>query len=99
MEANQRNRPKLGIGASPEEVEQVTSVCLHKRLRQWKQVRSWARLIRAAENLWHVDEKELKRLGAIELMQLHHEVPLLQRKRVKRWLDNYSLGNKSNQLR
>ena len=38
---------------------------LQSRLRQWQQVRSWARLIREAENLWHVDVKELRRIGLV----------------------------------
>ena len=31
---------------------------LRRRLRQWQQVRTWARLIREAESLWHVDVRD-----------------------------------------
>ena len=64
---------------------------LRKRLRQWQQVRTWARLIREAESLWHVDVREIRRLGAIELNQLLQEVPPSQRGRVNRWLNGYSV--------
>ncbi len=67
---------------------------LHKRLRQWQQVRTWARLIREAESLWHVDVRELRRLGALELSQLVHEVPPAQRRRVNRWLHRYSVATR-----
>ena len=64
---------------------------LRQRLRRWQEVRTWARLIREAESLWHVDVHELKRLGAIELSQLLDEVPPMQRIRVNRWLIRYSV--------
>jgi|TARA_B100001939_G_scaffold151153_1_gene130663 hypothetical protein len=48
-----------------------------------------ARLIREAEDLWHVDVKDLRRLGALELDQLLHEVPTGLRPRVNRWLKGY----------
>jgi len=64
------------------------------RLRQWQQVRTWARLIREAEALWHVDVRELKRLGALELSQLLEEVPPAQRRRVNRWLHRYSVATR-----
>ena len=54
-------------------------------------MRTWARLIREAESLWHVDVRELRRLGAIELSQLVEEVPPMQRIRVNRWLNRYSV--------
>ncbi len=67
---------------------------LRKRLRQWQQVRTWARLIREAESLWHVDVKEIRRLGALELSQLLEEVPPAQRGRVNRWLHRYSVATR-----
>ena len=38
-----------------------------RRLRHWQQARTWARLIREAEALWHVDVRALRRMGAEEL--------------------------------
>ena len=64
------------------------------RLRQWQQVRTWARLIREAEALWHVDVRAIRRMGAIELTQLIAEVPPLQRHRVNRWLHCYSVSTR-----
>ena len=64
------------------------------RLRHWQQVRTWARLIREAEALWHVDVRELKRLGALELSQLLEEVPPAQRARVNRWLQRYAVATR-----
>ena len=64
---------------------------LRRRLRRWQQARTWARLIREAESLWHVDVRDLRRLGAIELSQLLDEVPPMQRIRVNRWLIRYSV--------
>ena len=64
------------------------------RLRHWQQARSWARLIREAEVLWQVDERELKRLGAIELTQLLNEVPPSFRRRVNLWLIKYSVSTR-----
>ncbi len=69
---------------------------LQARLRHWHQARSWARLIREAENLWHVESREIRRLGALELSQLFQEIPPFLRKRVNRWLDNYSTLKKYN---
>ncbi len=67
---------------------------LRNRLRQWQQVRTWARLIREAESLWHVDVRELRRLGELELSQLLREVPLSHRGRVNRWLIGYSVSTR-----
>ena len=67
---------------------------LRRRLRRWQQVRTWARLIREAEALWHVDVRELRRLGAIELSQLVEEVPQIQRTRVNRWLNRYDVATR-----
>tara|TARA_Y100001968_G_scaffold232620_1_gene215431 strand:- start:346 stop:633 length:288 start_codon:yes stop_codon:yes gene_type:complete len=63
---------------------------LKKRLRQWQHSRSWARLICEAEKMWSLESRELKRLGAIELIQLQNEMPFNVRKRVNFWLDRYS---------
>ena len=59
---------------------------LQLRLRRWQAVRTWARLIREAEALWHVDVRALHRLAAQELGQLVQEVPPRLRRRVNRWL-------------
>lgn len=69
---------------------------LRHRLRQWQQVRTWARLIREAEALWRVDVRELRRLGALELAQLLEEVPPSQRSRVNRWLQGYAVATRLN---
>ena len=63
---------------------------LKKRLRQWQHSRSWARLICEAERMWSLDSRELKRLGAIELIQLQNEMPFNVRRRVNYWLVKYS---------
>ena len=63
---------------------------LKKRLRQWQHSRSWARLICEAEKMWGLDSRELKRLGAMELIQLQNEMPLNVRRRVNYWLVKYS---------
>ena len=67
---------------------------IRSRLRQWQQVRTWARLIREAEALWHVDVRALRRMGADELSQLIGEVPAHHRKRVNRWLRCYSVATR-----
>ena len=78
-------------------VEQCSSVeCkthgndLKKRLRQWQHSRSWARLICEAEKMWSLESRELKRLGAIELIQLQNEMPFNVRRRVNFWLVGFS---------
>ena len=63
---------------------------LKKRLRQWQHSRSWARLICEAEKMWSLESRELKRLGAIELIQLQNEMPFNVRRRVNFWLVKYS---------
>ena len=63
---------------------------LKKRLRQWQHSRSWARLICEAEKMWSLDSRELKRLGAMELIQLQNEMPFNVRRRVNYWLIKYS---------
>jgi len=67
---------------------------LQTRLREWQQVRTWARLIREAEALWHVDVRALRRMGAEELSQLLEEVPPAQRQRINRWLDRYCVSTR-----
>ena len=63
---------------------------LKKRLRQWQHSRSWARLICEAERMWSLESRELRRLGAIELIQLQNEIPFNVRRRVNFWLIRYS---------
>ena len=63
---------------------------LKKRLRQWQHSRSWARLICEAEKMWSLESRDLKRLGAIELIQLQNEMPFNVRRRVNYWLVKYS---------
>ncbi len=63
---------------------------LKKRLRQWQYSRSWARLICEVEKMWSLESRELKRLGAIELIQLQNEMPFSVRRRVNVWLVRYS---------
>ena len=63
---------------------------MKKRLRQWQHSRSWARLICEAERMWSLESRELKRLGAMELIQLQNEMPLNVRRRVNFWLVRYS---------
>ena len=63
---------------------------LKKRLRQWQHSRSWARLICEAEKIWTLESRELKRLGAMELIQLQNEMPFNVRRRVNYWLVKYS---------
>ena len=59
---------------------------LQQQLQRWQAARTWARLIREAEHLWHVDVRALHRLAAKELGQLQTEVPQHMRWRVNRWL-------------
>ena len=70
------------------------SLTVRSRLQRWQQVRTWARLIREAESLWHVGVRELKRLGALELAELLREVPVRQRSRVNRWLTRYAVSTR-----
>ena len=63
---------------------------LKKRLRQWQHSRSWARLICEAEKMWSLESKELKRLGAMELIQLQNEMPFNVRRRVNFLLVKYA---------
>jgi hypothetical protein len=63
-------------------------------VRRWQDARTWARLIREAEALWHIDVRDLHRLGALELGQLIGEVPGRQRHRVNRWLACYRVATR-----
>ena len=63
---------------------------LKKRLRQWQHSRSWARLICEAEKMWSLESRELKRRGAMELIQLQNEMPFNVRRRVNVWSVRYS---------
>ena len=63
---------------------------LKKPLRQWQHSRSWARLICEAEKMWGLESRELKRLAAMELIQLQNEMPFNVRRRVNFWLVKYS---------
>ena len=63
---------------------------IKKRLRQWQHSRSWARLICEAERMWTLESRELRRLGALELIQLQNEMPINVRRRVNFWLIRYS---------
>ncbi len=65
-----------------------------RSLHNWQQVRSWARLIREAEILWHDEQKELKRLGALELDQLIKEIPQRNRRRINLWLKKFSVATR-----
>ena len=67
---------------------------LHRIVRRWQDARSWARLIREAEALWHIDVRDLHRLAALELGQLIGEVPGRQRPRVNRWLAWYRVATR-----
>jgi hypothetical protein len=67
---------------------------MQKRLRRWQSVRSWARLIREAEALWHVDARLLHRLAAEELVRLVQEVPPRLRHRVNRWLEGFHVATR-----
>jgi hypothetical protein len=63
-------------------------------VQRWQDTRTWARLIREAEALWHVDVRDLRRLGALELSQLLEEVPPTLRPRVNRWLRRYRVNTR-----
>jgi hypothetical protein len=71
---------------------------LQQQLQQWQAARTWARLIREAECLWHVDVRSLHRLAAAELGQLQGEVPGHLRPRVNRWLQRLGVATRLHQL-
>lgn len=60
-----------------------------QRLKHWQSVRTWAWLIREAEELWSGDARFLQRLGAAELLQVVQEVPPRLRRRVNLWLEHF----------
>jgi len=78
------------VAQSPHLKSKTDGKELKKRLRQWQHSRSWARLICEAEKMWSLESKELKRLGAMELIQLQNEMPFNVRRRVNFWLVRYS---------
>ena len=78
------------VGQSPLVKSKTEGHELKKRLRHWQHSRSWARLICEAEKMWSLESRELKRLGAMELIQLQNEMPFSVRKRVNYWLVRYS---------
>ena len=92
MEKNQGTQNSFGH-MHPAAVD-CGSLLIRRRLLRWQKARSWARLIREAEILWHVDAKELKRLGALELAQLLNEIPPSYRRRVNFWLVKYSVSTR-----
>jgi len=63
-------------------------------LLRWQAARTWARLIREAEALWHVDVRAVRRLAARELGQLIVEVPPQDRQRVNRWLISFGVSTR-----
>ena len=78
------------VGQFPFEKSKTDGSDLKKRLRHWQHSRSWARLICETEKMWSLESKELKRLGAMELIQLQNEMPCNVRRRVNFWLVKYS---------
>jgi len=83
-------KKKYIVGQPPFVKSRTDGNELKKRLRQWQHSRSWARLICEAEKMWSLESKELKRLGAMELIQLQNEMPFNVRRRVNFWLVKYS---------
>lgn len=67
---------------------------MQSQLQRWQNSRTWARLIREAEALWHVDVRDLRRLAALELGQLVGEVPPRLRPQVNRWLACYRVSTR-----
>ena len=72
---------------------------LQTALQSWQAARTWARLIREAERLWHVDVRALHRLAAEELGQLQGEVPARLRPLVNRWLRRYGVATRLGKAR
>ena len=87
---NYFTKKKYIVGQPPFVKSRTDGNELKKRLRQWQHSRSWARLICEAEKMWSLESKELKRLGAMELIQLQNEMPFNVRRRVNFWLVKYS---------
>lgn len=67
---------------------------MQERVRRWQSVRTWARLIKEAESLWHVDGRVLHRLAAEELVRLVQEVPPRLRRRVNLWLERFHVATR-----
>jgi hypothetical protein len=80
------------VGSSPRGAKHADP--MQERVRRWQSVRSWARLIRETESLWHVDARLLHRLAAEELMRLVQEVPPRLRHRVNRWLERFHVATR-----
>ena len=78
------------VGHCPLVISKTDGNELKKRLRQWQHSRSWARLICETEKMWSLESRELRRLGAMELIQLQNEMPFNVRRRVNFWLVRYS---------
>jgi hypothetical protein len=66
------------------------------RVQRWQVARTWARLIREAEGLWHVEPRAMHRLAAQELGLLLQEVPPSLRRRVNRWLCRFGVLTRLN---
>ncbi|MFN9621357.1 MAG: hypothetical protein ACK587_00750 [Cyanobacteriota bacterium] len=84
--------PSGSSSSSPREPKSADP--MQERVRRWQSVRSWARLIREAEALWHVDARLLHRLAAEELVRLVQEVPPRLRRRVNRWLERFHVATR-----
>jgi hypothetical protein len=67
---------------------------MQQRVRRWQSVRSWARLIKEAEALWHVDTRLLHRVASEELVRLVQEVPPRLRRRVNLWLAKFHVATR-----
>ena len=91
---NYFTKKKYIVGQPPFVKSRTDGNELKKRLRQWQHSRSWARLICEAEKMWSLESKELKRLGAMELIQLQNEMPFNVRRRVNFWLVRYSVATR-----
>lgn len=77
-------------------MHQLRFLPLRASLRRWQAARSWARLIREAEALWHVEPLAMHRLAAEELGCLLEEVPPCMRRRVNRWLLRFGVLTRLN---
>ena len=82
--------------ASTARGHQPRRLCPQADVQRWQDTRTWARLIREAEALWHVDVREMHRLGAYELAALLHEVPTGLRRRDNRWLRHLGVQTRLN---
>ena len=82
------------LGSTPPPGSRLERDPLLDRLRRWQTARTWARLIREAEGLWHVDVRVLHRVAAQELGQLVQEVPPRMRRRVNEWLKRFHVATR-----